>query len=54
MRKQGIFLEHRVQLSLIWGKIRNVLPIKDHLTVVRLFKTAQNTEGCRFAATTGA
>ena len=52
MRKQRIFLEYGIDLPLVWGQMGDILPLKQHLTGIRRFKAAQNSE-CRCLAAAG-
>mgnify|MGYP003188191976 FL=1 len=50
MGKQCIFLKNGIQLPFIRRKIRNIFTVKDYLTAVGNFKSAQNTKRRCFAA----
>ena len=50
MGEQGVLLENRVQLPLVGGQIGDVLAVEDHLPRIRLFKAADDPEGCGLSA----
>src|SRR5699024_4443490 len=50
MGKKGVFLENGIQLPLIRRKIGDILPIEDHLSRIRRFKSAENTQCGGFSA----
>ena len=46
MREKGIFLENRVQLSLVGGQLADISAVKNNFAGVSSFKAADNAEGC--------
>ena len=50
MRKQGILLEHSIQLSLVGRHPRYVLSIEDDFSLIRHCKTADDPESRRLSA----
>jgi hypothetical protein len=53
MGKQGIFLKHGIELSLIRRKIRDIFSFKDYLPGVRTFKASEDSKCGSFAAPAG-
>ena len=54
MREKGVFLEYRVDVSLIRRNIINSLRSKKDISCVRLLKASDNSQGRRLAAARGA
>ena len=53
MGEQGVFLKYSVQIAFVRRELGDVLPLKKHVTFVRLFKAAQNTQRSSFTASAG-
>lgn len=53
MRKKGIILEHRIDLTPIGRQLGNILPIKEDSSLIRCFKTGKEPQGRRLAAAAG-
>jgi hypothetical protein len=50
MGKKRVFLEYGVQLPFVGGKLGDVVPVKENVSVVGAFKSPKDTERGRFAA----
>ena len=50
MGKKGIFLKNSIQLPFIWGKIGNILPVKQNLPLIRSLKASDNPQSRGFSA----
>ena len=48
--EESIFLENRIDVSLVGRKVIDYLILKENCTLVGSFKSADNTKGCGFAA----
>ena len=50
MRKQGIILEHRIDIPFVRLTVRNVLSFQDHLSGIWQFQPRNNTQRRGLAA----
>src|SRR3712207_3147089 len=48
--KQRITLEHLIDVPAVWGQMRDILSVDDHLTRGRLLETGNHAKQCGLAA----